>query len=165
MTTTTKNIVVELNKGLKLNGDNYEIWSLKVQYVLEEQEALEAINNVMNEPEEANIAQHRREREAYDSWKKKNSTARITLLSTLDDDILRDFKVHQRVMDLWNALRNRGKKRGPTQAQRVQPAKTAKTEKGKNRYPKRVKVAKVKCYNCDKRGHYARDCSEPPRKT
>lgn len=37
---------------MKLNGDNYETWSLKVQYVLEEQEALEAINIVMDEPEE-----------------------------------------------------------------------------------------------------------------
>ena len=107
MTTASKNIVAELNKRLKLNGDNYETWSLKVQYVLEEQEALEAINNVMNKPEEGNTAQHRREREDYDSWKKKNSIARITLLSTLDDDILREFKDHQRAMDLWNALRKR----------------------------------------------------------
>nr|XP_009787851.1 PREDICTED: uncharacterized protein LOC104235737 [Nicotiana sylvestris] len=55
-----------------------------------------------------------------------------------------------------------GKKRGPPQ---VQPAKRAKTEKVKNRRPKRVKVDKVKCYNCDKKGHYVRDCFEPPRKT
>ena len=41
MATAAKNIMDELNKGEKLNGDNYEIWSMKVQYVLEEQEALE----------------------------------------------------------------------------------------------------------------------------
>ena len=46
----TKNIIAELNKGEKLNGDNYNIWHLKMQYVLEEQDALEAITNVMNEP-------------------------------------------------------------------------------------------------------------------
>ncbi|XP_070056487.1 uncharacterized protein [Nicotiana tomentosiformis] len=107
MTTVSKNIVAEINKGLKLNGDNYETWSLKVQYVLKEQEALEAINNVMNEPEEDDTSQPRREREAYDSWNKKNSIARITLLSTLDDDIIREFKDHQRALDLWNALRKR----------------------------------------------------------
>ncbi|XP_075097965.1 uncharacterized protein LOC142175279 [Nicotiana tabacum] len=273
MTTSSKNIVAELNKGLKLNGKKYETWSLKVQYVLEEQEDLEAINNVMNEPEEGNTAQHRHEREAYDSWKKKNSITRITLLSTLDDDILREFKGHQRAIDLWNSLRKRfgtcstarlrslmikfdsykklpkysmkthlrqmtnmigelkdvghvltdeqqiqvvirslpsswyhmkmhlthnerittledvrrhfeleeerleaakpiaelhmettsktksdsnkrnwEKKRGPPQAHPAQHAKRAKTEKGNNRRPKRVKVAKVKCYNCDKKG-------------
>ena len=40
MATASKNIIAELNKGEKLNGDNYEIWSLKIQYVLEEQEVL-----------------------------------------------------------------------------------------------------------------------------
>ncbi|XP_060215057.1 uncharacterized protein LOC132641932 isoform X3 [Lycium barbarum] len=102
-----KTLLLSLNKGLKLNGDNYETWSFKVQYVLEEQEALEAINNVMNEPEDGNTVQHRRDREAYYAWRKKDSTARITLLSTLDDDILREFKDHQRAMELWIALKNR----------------------------------------------------------
>ena len=46
MSTTTKNIIVELNKGEKLNGDNYEIWHYKVQYILEEQEALETLNHM-----------------------------------------------------------------------------------------------------------------------
>lgn len=36
MTSTSKNIVVELNKREKLNGENYEILSIKIQYVLEE---------------------------------------------------------------------------------------------------------------------------------
>ena len=38
MTFTTKNIVAELNKGENLNGDNSEIWSMKIQNVLEELE-------------------------------------------------------------------------------------------------------------------------------
>ena len=52
-------IVTELNKGEKLNGDNYDIWHRKVQYVIEEQEALETLNNIMLEPERGNIAQHK----------------------------------------------------------------------------------------------------------
>ena len=51
MATYAKNIVVELNKGEKLNGENYEIWSMKIQYVLEEQEALEVLQMSMTEPE------------------------------------------------------------------------------------------------------------------
>ena len=56
MTTASKNIVAELNKGEKMNGDNYEIWSFKIQYVLEEQEALEVLNHVLDEPEDGTTA-------------------------------------------------------------------------------------------------------------
>ncbi|XP_059306854.1 uncharacterized protein LOC132058335 [Lycium ferocissimum] len=38
---------------------------------------------------------------------KRTPFARITLLSTLDDGILREFKDHQRAMELWIALKNR----------------------------------------------------------
>ena len=81
--TTTKNIIAELNKGEKLNGDNYEIWHYKVQYILEEQEALETLNHIRQELEQGNSAQHRREQETYVAWKKKNSLAHITLLSCM----------------------------------------------------------------------------------
>ena len=64
MSTATKNIVAELNKGEKLNGDNYKIWSMKIQYVLEEQEVLECLKLVMHEPEAGNSAQHKRDRDA-----------------------------------------------------------------------------------------------------
>ena len=69
MSSASKNIIAELNKGEKLNGDNYEIWSMKIQYVLEEQEALEVLNIVLDEPEAGNTAQHKRDREAYEAWK------------------------------------------------------------------------------------------------
>ena len=47
MSSTSRNIIAELNKDEKLNGDNYEVWHRKVQYILVEQEALETINHVM----------------------------------------------------------------------------------------------------------------------
>ena len=47
----SKNIIADLNKGEKLNGDNYNIWHLKIQFVLEEQEVLETINVEMEEPQ------------------------------------------------------------------------------------------------------------------
>ena len=65
MTTATKSVVAELNKDLKLNGDNYEVWSMKIQYVLEEQEVLDMLNIIMTEPEDGSTIQHRRDREAY----------------------------------------------------------------------------------------------------
>ena len=52
MTTTTKFVIAELNKDLKLNGDKYEVWSMKIQYVLEEQRVLNMLNIVMTEPDD-----------------------------------------------------------------------------------------------------------------
>ena len=100
MASATKNIVAELNKGEKLNGDNYEIWSLKIQYVLEEQEALEALNQIMEEPEDGTTAQHKRDKDAFAVWKRKNSLARITLLSSMDNDIMREFGRFQNAKDM-----------------------------------------------------------------
>ena len=51
MASASKNIVTELNKGEKLNCDNYDIWHRKIQYILEEQETLEALNNTLAELE------------------------------------------------------------------------------------------------------------------
>ena len=53
MTSASKNIVVELNKGVKLNADNYDIWYRKISYILEERETLEVLNNALAEPEQA----------------------------------------------------------------------------------------------------------------
>jgi hypothetical protein len=36
MTYASRNIMTELNKDEKLNGENYEIRTIKIQYVLEE---------------------------------------------------------------------------------------------------------------------------------
>ena len=52
MASAAKNIVAELKRGEKLNGDNYEVWSMKIQYVLEEQEALEVLKMSLIEPED-----------------------------------------------------------------------------------------------------------------
>ena len=100
MSSASKNIVAELNKGEKLNGNNYEIWSMKIQYVLEEQEALEALNIILDEPEAGNTAQHRRDREAYDAWKRKNSLARLTLLSSIKNDIMWEFRSYDLAKDI-----------------------------------------------------------------
>ena len=40
---------------------------MKIQYVLEEQEALEVLNIVLDEPEAGNTAQHKRDQEAYEA--------------------------------------------------------------------------------------------------
>ena len=104
MATVVKNILAELNKGEKLNDDNYGILSMKIQYVLEEQEALEVLKMSMLEPEQGNTTQHRKHREVDETWKKKNSTARITLLSSIDGDIMREFRKYEITKDMWSVL-------------------------------------------------------------
>ena len=58
MSTAENYNVAELNKGDKLNSDNCEIWNMKTNYVLKEQETLEALNVPMILPENGNIIQH-----------------------------------------------------------------------------------------------------------
>lgn len=110
MLSATKNIIAELNKSVKLNGDNYEIWSIKIQYVLKEQEALEALNLVMPVPKDGTSKQHVKNRKTYNAWKKKNLLTRITLLSNMDDDVMRKFHKHANAKDMWSTLNEKFKK-------------------------------------------------------
>ncbi|XP_015381204.1 uncharacterized protein LOC107174654 [Citrus sinensis] len=107
MTSASKNIVAELNKGEKLNGDNYDIWHRKIQYILEEQEILKALNNTLTELEQGNTAQHRRDLEAYQAWKKKNSNARITLLSNMQDHFMCEYEKYETTQEMWLALKDK----------------------------------------------------------
>jgi hypothetical protein len=51
MTYASRNIMTELNKDEKLNGENYEIRTIKIQYVLEEQKVLMVLDHILTEPE------------------------------------------------------------------------------------------------------------------
>ena len=50
------------------------------------------LNIVMTEPEDEFTIQHRRDREAYQTWKKNNSFTCIILHSAMGDDIAKQFK-------------------------------------------------------------------------
>ena len=88
----TKSIIVDLNQGEKLNEKNYDVWHRKIQYVLEEQDMLETITQPMAEPEQGNTAQHRRDMEAYQAYKRKDRVASILLLSSIRNDIMLCFE-------------------------------------------------------------------------
>ena len=61
----------------------------------------------MDEPELGNTDQHKRDREAYDAWKKKNTKACIILLSAMTDDVAKEFKVYGKTMNFLTALKER----------------------------------------------------------
>ena len=52
-------------------------------------------------------AQHRRDQEAYVAWKNKNSLARITLLSGMQDDLLIEYEVFQTAYEMWEVLKEK----------------------------------------------------------
>ena len=77
---------------------------MKIQYVLEEEEALEALNQLMEEPEDGNTVQHKRDRDAFAAWKKKNSIAHITLPSSMENDIMWEFRRFENAKKMWEVL-------------------------------------------------------------
>ena len=45
--------------------------------------------------------------EAYQSWKRKNSNAHITLLSCTQDDLMCEFKEYRTAHEMWLALKEK----------------------------------------------------------
>ena len=64
----SKSIIADLNKGEKLDGDNYDIWHRKIQYVLDEQEVLETLTQSLDKPEDGDTEQHQHDLTAYENW-------------------------------------------------------------------------------------------------
>ena len=88
----SKCIVADLNKVEKLDGENYNIWHRKIQYVLNEQEILETLTHSLSKPNEGNTEQHQRDLAAYESWRKKDLCARFTMLSSMHNDLIGEFE-------------------------------------------------------------------------
>ncbi|KAH0755134.1 hypothetical protein KY290_025404 [Solanum tuberosum] len=63
----SKSFIAYLNKGEKLNGGTYDIWSQK-----------------------GDTAQHRMDFEAYKAWKKANFIARGIIVSSIVDDLIHE---------------------------------------------------------------------------
>ena len=73
-------------------------------------EVAEAITHVVQPPPPnaaGNSTQHMRDLEAYTAWKSKNSTPRITLLSTMQNDLLCEFEEFETAYSLWIALKDK----------------------------------------------------------
>lgn len=47
-----------------------------------------------------NFTQHKRDQETYVIWKRKNSLARITLLSHMEDDLLIEYEVYKTTQEM-----------------------------------------------------------------
>ena len=101
----TKNIVADLTRGNKLTDNNYDIWHKKIQYLLNEQELLEPLSSKMTRPEDGNTSQHKRDLEACQSWFKKDRSTRFTMLSSMHDDLIGEYKTFQNAKDMRDQLK------------------------------------------------------------
>ena len=59
----------------------------------------------MVELEQGNTTQHKRDLKAYNAWKRKNSLTRITLLSSMENDVMREYRKNDVAMKLWATLK------------------------------------------------------------
>ena len=100
-----KSIIANLNNGNKLSERNYDIWHCQIEYLLEEQEMMETITQSTAELEQGNIAHHRLNMEAYQTYKHKDRTARILMLSSMRNDIMLCFERHHSAQAVWDAMK------------------------------------------------------------
>jgi hypothetical protein len=101
----SKGIVADLNKGEKLDGENYDIWHRKIRYVLNEQEVLETLSHSLTEPEQEDTEQDTRDIAAFENLRKKNQCARFTMLRSMHNDLIGEFEVHPMAKGMWEALK------------------------------------------------------------
>ena len=66
---------------------------------------LETITQPMAEPEHGISAQHRRDMEAYQAYKRKDRIARILMLSNMRNDIILHFESNNIGMAVWDAVK------------------------------------------------------------
>lgn len=85
----TKNIIIELNKGLRFKGDNINICIKRILMVLFEQKLFNHIKNIMNTLSSGLTKQHKA---FHDEWNVKNVEPCAKTLSTMDNDILCEFE-------------------------------------------------------------------------
>ncbi|KAK2971857.1 hypothetical protein RJ640_000874 [Escallonia rubra] len=98
----TKNVIAGLVKGEKLNGDNYDVWHKKMKFMLNEQELEEHLTKEMVAPTEA---QPLRDHTAYQKWNQKDRSARYTLLSSLQNDLIGQYDELPTCKALWEQLK------------------------------------------------------------
>ena len=66
---------------------------------------LETITWLMVEPEHGTTAQHRRDMEAYQAYKRKDRVARILILSSMRNYLIMCFENNRSAMAVWDAVK------------------------------------------------------------
>ena len=68
---------------------------------------LTTLEQVMDEPEQGNIAQYHRDLEAFQTWRNKDWCARFTMLSSMNNDLISEFEYCLTAFEIWEALKQK----------------------------------------------------------
>ena len=96
----SKSIIHDLNAGEKLNDANYDVWHRKIQYLLEDQNMLEPLTKQMEPVTDDKDVKYAE----YQAFKVKDRAARITLLSSMGNDLLVRFEQYKSAKALWDVV-------------------------------------------------------------
>ena len=66
---------------------------------------METITQSMIEPKHGTIAQHKRDMEAYQAYKRKDRVALILMLSSMRNDLMLRFENNRSAMAVWDAVK------------------------------------------------------------
>ena len=142
MDSATKNTIADVN------GNNCEILNMKIQYVLEKQEALEALDHVMEDLED--VVRHLELVE--DRLTACESKIDICNAGSSSERALSSKRKRIDSFNMWEC-----KGSSPY----CKRSRVNQHKRGKR--PQVKKMPRVRCYNCDKKCYYARNCCEPKK--
>jgi gag-polypeptide of LTR copia-type len=64
-------------------------------------------DHILTEPKKNITLKHIRDSAKFESWKNKNTIARITLLSNTKNDLMREFRQYEVAKEMWLALKQK----------------------------------------------------------
>ncbi|KAK4416998.1 hypothetical protein Salat_2525300 [Sesamum alatum] len=97
-----------LHGSAKLDGQNYAMWHRKIQYFLHRKKIFDHLTTGMPkpiEPKNGQIAQYRRELDAHNKWCDEDLSACFTMLSCMQDNLIREYEKYQTAKELWKVLK------------------------------------------------------------
>jgi len=111
----TGNLIGRMPISDKLNDSNYDLWHLKVQFILNEGGMLYHLTISMPAPANKDergmditiTEQYKQNLTTYQDWFRKDRSARYTLLSCVNDDLPGKFKHYPTTIDMWDQLKIR----------------------------------------------------------
>lgn len=110
-----RNMIGCMQSDDKLDGSNYDVWHLKVQFYLNNDDMLDLVAASMAPPAEKDeqgrditgTEQYKENLKTCQAWFKRARSACYTMLSCMRDDLLGEFERFYTAKDMWTQLKVR----------------------------------------------------------